>query len=246
MKNSPKNLNLLVLYDPENIEDYGKNNLEAFRKASKFSVYFMPFDKNLESTFNLSLFDVIVLHFSLEKIFNSASLLPFGNSLKEFGGYKLSFIDTKDDLKNMIAKNIREFGVHDTFMYKELEHNPAIFTELDSFIDANVKKGQEICLISSVIGFMSSDTSDVKIAGRESKGFAHMPSQNIFKRKNKWVISSELENPNFMASEEYMKSMQLTVGKRTRNALYRMIKIVLPNFLFHSLQKIRANLKENL
>jgi len=121
-------LNLAILYDHNSTStNTHREHLTSFSRYSRHRVFYVPASTshpNPPLEMDLSVFDVVVLHYSIRLCLNT--LLPvYARAVESFGGLKLCFIQDEYDYTEIERQALERLGVHVVFTcvpsaYREL------------------------------------------------------------------------------------------------------------------------------
>src|SRR5262249_4097794 len=111
-------LNVAILYDHTSTHtNTVREHLMSFRQYSRHRFFFVPASDhhpNPPAHVDLSIFDVVVIHYSIRLCFNT--LLPvYARALESFGGLKLGFMQDEYDETEAARRAIDRFGLHVLF-----------------------------------------------------------------------------------------------------------------------------------
>ncbi|MBA2653510.1 MAG: glycosyltransferase [Gammaproteobacteria bacterium] len=137
---SNRPLEMLVLYDANSIHvSTISEHLRAFKKYSKNNIYYANATGNIDCYIDLSVFDVVVIHYSIRINTNNcdSSLSPhYIRALKNYGGFKALFIQDEYDTTNIAKTKMLDIGIHTVFTtvpkaYVDAVYPPAEFSHID-------------------------------------------------------------------------------------------------------------------
>jgi len=111
-------LNLAILYDHNSTStNTHREHLTSFSRYSRHRVFYVPASTshpNPPLEMDLSVFDVVVLHYSIRLCLNT--LLPvYARAVDSFGGLKLCFIQDEYDYTEIERQALERLGVHVVF-----------------------------------------------------------------------------------------------------------------------------------
>jgi glycosyltransferase involved in cell wall biosynthesis len=114
-----KKLNVAYLYDVKSthtstVLDY----LDSFSNYSRHNIYLTPATNDFDTSIDIDMFDVIVLHYSLRMYLDSGSSVlsdTMREKIKASSKFKALFIQDEYDHVNVTKKNIKEFGINVVF-----------------------------------------------------------------------------------------------------------------------------------
>jgi hypothetical protein len=119
IKNVPSNscpFNILVLYDNHStFVSTTKEHLESFALHSRNHIYYAIASYYHLCTLNLSLFNVVILHYSIRLSHNQFLSSSYEEALKGYGGYKILFIQDEYENTETARKYINKLGIHAVF-----------------------------------------------------------------------------------------------------------------------------------
>ena len=111
-------LNIAILYDHSyTFTNTVREYLESFALYSRHRAFYVPasiYHPNPPMQVDLSMFDVIIIHYSIRLCFDT--LLPvYARALVNFGGLKACFIQDEYDYTEITRQAIDRFGLHMVF-----------------------------------------------------------------------------------------------------------------------------------
>ncbi len=127
-------LNILVLYDDQTIYiNTIREYLESFNLFSRSNIYYAFATLNAKCEMDLSFFDVIVIHYSVRLILKWHLSSSYIEALRQFGGYKVLYIQDEYDYTELARRRIESLGIHTVFtcvpkQYIELFYPPSRFS----------------------------------------------------------------------------------------------------------------------
>ena len=115
-KTNANPLNILILYDARSIHvSTIREHLQSFSAFSSAKVFYANATHDANCTVNLSIFDVIVIHYSIRLSLDWHLSPFFSNALCAFGGYKILFIQDEYDTTETARRLIGLLGIHAIF-----------------------------------------------------------------------------------------------------------------------------------
>ena len=140
-------INVLILYDHNSIyTNTVKEYLESFRRYSKLRIYYSPATTYFSYQYDLSKFDVVVIHYSVRLSLDEHLSKYYANKLKSYGGYKILFIQDEYDTTETARKWIKDLGVHTVFTCVPLEQVNKVYPK---------KRFPLVDFIPTLTGFVS-------------------------------------------------------------------------------------------
>lgn len=123
-------LKIAILYDhTSTYTNTVREYLTAFAQYSRHRVFFVPasnYHPNPPPQIDLSIFDVVVIHYSIRLCFNT--LLPvYARALENFGGLRLCFIQDEYDYTEIARQAMDRFGVHVVFTCVPEEYRERVY-----------------------------------------------------------------------------------------------------------------------
>ncbi|MBN2298867.1 MAG: glycosyltransferase [Deltaproteobacteria bacterium] len=108
-----ESLNILVLYDMNSTHVTTiKEHLESFAAYSRHHIFYANATNNAPCTFDLSLFDAIIIHYSVRVSLTSHLSSSYADQLKSSPGLKILFIQDEYDTTGIAWKWIHSLGIH--------------------------------------------------------------------------------------------------------------------------------------
>jgi hypothetical protein len=109
-------LNILVLYDKNSLyTNTVREYLESFSLFSKNHIYYTHATYTNLNCLDLSLFDVVVTHYSIRLSFDWHLSSFYRQALKKYKGLKISFVQDEYDETETIRRSIEELGINILF-----------------------------------------------------------------------------------------------------------------------------------
>ena len=112
-------LNILVLYDPcSTFTKTVREHLESFKIYSRHNICYAVGARGAECKYDLNIFDVIIVHYSLRFIREFGDNILTSSYRKQFAihkGHKVLFLQDEYDNTNMIKKWIKTLGFNTVF-----------------------------------------------------------------------------------------------------------------------------------
>ena len=109
-------LNLLVLYDDRSVHvNTLREHLESFARFSANRVFYAAATHQARCIHDLSLFDAIVIHYSVRVSLPDHLSQLFAQTLREFGGLKVLFVQDDYDTTEQARTWIERLGIHIVF-----------------------------------------------------------------------------------------------------------------------------------
>ncbi len=106
-------LNILMLYDSYSIHvPTLKEHLESFSLYSSHRVFYMHATGDAACAIDLSLFEVVVLHYSIRVSLPNHLSESFADKLQKYRGLKILFIQDEYDTTNTAKDWIEKLGIH--------------------------------------------------------------------------------------------------------------------------------------
>ena len=106
-------LNILMLYDRNSTHVTTiKEHLESFAAYSRHHIFYASATNNVPCTFDLSLFDAIIIHYSVRVSLTSHLSSSYADQLKSFPGLKILFIQDEYDTTGIAWEWIHSLGIH--------------------------------------------------------------------------------------------------------------------------------------
>jgi len=109
-------LNIAVLYEPASTHvGTIADHLNSFSMYSRHEISYIPATQGIHCQTNLSYFDVIIIHYSIRVSMKSGNYMlspSYIKSLKEYGGYKILFVQDEYEETETARKWITELGFH--------------------------------------------------------------------------------------------------------------------------------------
>jgi glycosyltransferase involved in cell wall biosynthesis len=115
-KRSDKQFNILVLYDVNSIHvSTIKEHLISFAKYSDSKVFYTSATHDAVCTIDLSIFDAIVIHYCVRVSLEDHLSSSYAHAVREFGGYKILFIQDEYDTMETSRHWMDRLGIHAIF-----------------------------------------------------------------------------------------------------------------------------------
>lgn len=118
MNSDKKKLKILVLYDPFStgigaVADY----LEAFKRYSRHHISYAAATNAVSAApnYDLSIFDVIIIHYSIRLCYDWHLTKEFFDEIKKFKGLKLQIIQDEYDSTEVARKHMEDLGIDIVF-----------------------------------------------------------------------------------------------------------------------------------
>lgn len=109
-------LNIAMLYEAGSVfVNTIREHLESFDKYSKHKIYYLPASRVPYADIDLSCYDAIVIHYSLRLSIEAGSCTltsGYENAIKNYGGYKIAFIQDEYDTTETACRWIERLGIH--------------------------------------------------------------------------------------------------------------------------------------
>jgi glycosyltransferase involved in cell wall biosynthesis len=113
---STESFNILMLYDAGSVHVVTITEyLKSFSEYSRSKVYYASCTNGAECTVDLSAFDVIAIHYSVRLCYDWHLSPSFAQAIRNFGGYKLLFIQDEYDTPETTRRWIESLGIHAVF-----------------------------------------------------------------------------------------------------------------------------------
>lgn len=139
-------VNVLILYDHNSIfTNTVKEYLESFRCYSRLRIYYSPATTYLSYQYDLSLFDVIVIHYSIRLSLPDHLSKFYENQLRSYGGYKVLFIQDEYEGTERTRKRIEDFGIHTVYTCVPPEQIDKVFPK---------QRFSKVDFVSTLTGFV--------------------------------------------------------------------------------------------
>jgi hypothetical protein len=154
-------LNIAVLYDQSyTFTNTVREHLESFARFSRHRVFYVPasrYHPRPPTYVDLSIFDVIIIHYSIRLCFDT--LLPaYDRELMTFGGLKACFIQDEYDHTEIARRAFERFGLHVVFTCVPDAYRDRIYAR---------ERFPHVDFVQVLTGYVPSDL----VAPRESKLF---------------------------------------------------------------------------
>lgn len=131
-----KKRSVAILYEPSSMHvNTIKEHLESFRRFSRHEIIYLPATQNITPTVPLSLFDIVVVHYSVRIIHpqavQSTAMLSntYIDALETYGGYKILFIQDEYDATNVANSWIKRLGFHTIFTCIPRQYLNTVYTK---------------------------------------------------------------------------------------------------------------------
>lgn len=125
-----KKLNILVLYElHSSYVGTIKEHINAFAWYSAHNIFYAPASQN-ECRYDLSAFDVIIIHYSLRLTIRVGACTlseDYQQKVQEFGGYKVLFLQDEYENTNLSKARARELGVNVIYTCVPLEQRSKVY-----------------------------------------------------------------------------------------------------------------------
>lgn len=109
-------LNILVLYDANSMHvNTIREHLTSFSRYSTARVLYASCTDRATSAGDLSVFDAIIIHYCVRVSVEDHLSPSFARALREFGGYKILFIQDEYDTTETARRWIERLGIHAIF-----------------------------------------------------------------------------------------------------------------------------------
>lgn len=112
-------LKILVLYDINSIHVATiQHHIGSFYKYSKNEVYYLSGTREQECKVDLSVFDVIIIHYSVRLSVDNGNFTlsrSFTQAVRNFAGYKIAFLQDEYETTNTAKNWFKILGIHAVF-----------------------------------------------------------------------------------------------------------------------------------
>ncbi len=121
-------LNILVLYNHgstyiNTVQEY----LESFSKYSRHNIYYADGLQGSQCITDLSLFDVVAIHYSLRLCLPDYISTDFAKALQKYEGLKVLFIQDEYNHTNLTIQGIRDLGINLVFSCVPPQYKEAVY-----------------------------------------------------------------------------------------------------------------------
>jgi hypothetical protein len=105
-------LNVLILYDDYALATrFVTDHLSSFGRFSRHRIYYAPATGARPLTFDLEIFDVVAVHFTVRLAYRWHLSAAFARGLASFSGLKVLFVQDEYDSPRTVCEWIRELGI---------------------------------------------------------------------------------------------------------------------------------------
>ncbi len=160
-------LNILILYDARSMHvNTIREHLQSFSTFSRSQVFYTDATHETKSVVDLAPFDVIIIHYCVRLSLDRHLSQSFANALRDFGGYKILFIQDEYNATETARQWIASLGIHAVFTcvpdkYVDLVYPSSRFPYLERVptltgyvpIDGEKRKPRPISERKIVIGY---------------------------------------------------------------------------------------------
>src|SRR5262249_27725340 len=123
-----KPLNILILYDNKFIHSNAiTDHLRSFAFFSRNNIFYAIATDKAICTTDLSLFDAIIVHSSIQLDCHAKLSSSYEESIKKFHGLKILFVQNEYDTTENVRQRIESLGVHVVFTCVPAEHLEAVY-----------------------------------------------------------------------------------------------------------------------
>lgn len=151
-----KKLNILVLYELHSCYvSTIKEHIDAFGWYSSHNIHYAPASQN-KCAYDLSAFDVIILHYSLRLIIRVGACTiseDYESRIKSYGGYKVLFLQDEYENTDLCKARMRELGVNMVYTCVPIKEVPKVYFD-DEF--------PNVTFVHNLTGYVSPDMGIAK------------------------------------------------------------------------------------
>ncbi len=112
-KSGTNRLNILILYDNGSTHvNTIREHLESFGIHSRHHIMYANATSNARCTFDLSIFDAVVIHYSIRVSLTSHLSKSYADNIRSYAGLKILFIQDEYDTTSITRDWIHSLGIH--------------------------------------------------------------------------------------------------------------------------------------
>lgn len=110
---APRGQNVLVLYDPTSMHvSTVQEHLNSFSSYSASNIYYAPATGGALCGFDMSVFDAVVIHYSVRVSISNHLSASYAQQLQRYGGLKILFIQDEYDTTDIAHQWLQRLGIH--------------------------------------------------------------------------------------------------------------------------------------
>lgn len=132
-ENNSSRLKVAVLYDSYSVKVNTINeHLASFKLYSNHYITYFAATRDLSCTVDLNVFDAIVIHYSIRVSVNDGPLAlskSYINEIKQFGGYKILFLQDEYEGTEIARLWIHRLGIHSVYTCVPIKYLDAVYPQ---------------------------------------------------------------------------------------------------------------------
>lgn len=159
-------LNILLLYDFNSMHvGTIREHLSSFQAFSKHTIYYASATHNVDCNFDLSCFDVIVLHYSIRVSLTWHLSPKFAAALKNYKGHKVLFIQDEYDCTETARDWIENLDIQTVFTCVPEEYVEKVYPRL---------RFPKVNFVQNLTGYVPIEYENMKTLIRPLKDRKHV------------------------------------------------------------------------
>jgi glycosyltransferase involved in cell wall biosynthesis len=230
-------LKILILYDKTTTHiNTVKEYLESFCLFSQHHIFYAPATLTAVCSLDLSLFDVVALHYSVRLSLDCHISPSYAEAIKKFSGFKVLFIQDEYDTTETTRNWIEKLGIHLVFTcvpndYRELVYPSSRFPYVEfvqiltGFVPIRLEQNTKVKPISErniVIGYRGRPLAyyygnlaqEKSMIGKKMREICEMRGINV---DIEWEEEKRIYGDNWY---EFVESCKATLGTESGSNVF--------------------------